>query len=58
MSPLAFMQRVAALMPRARLDLIRFHGVLAPNAKLCALVEPQGLLKEQGSAASRQCPES
>ena len=34
MSPLAFMQRLAALMPRPRLHLIRFHGVLAPNAKL------------------------
>lgn len=33
MSPLEFMQRLAALMPRPRLHLIRFHGVLAPNAK-------------------------
>ena len=28
------MQRLAALVPRPRLNLIRFHGVLAPNAKL------------------------
>ena len=28
-------------MPRPRLHLIRFHGVLAPNAKLRALVVPQ-----------------
>ncbi len=41
MSPLEFMQRLAALVPRPRLHLIRFHGVLAPNAKLCALVVPQ-----------------
>ena len=34
MSPLEFMQRLAALVPRPRLNLIRFHGVLAPNAKL------------------------
>ena len=34
MSPLEFMQRLAALVSRARLNLIRFHGVLAPNAKL------------------------
>ena len=33
MSPLEFMQRLAALVPRPRLNLIRFHGVLAPNAK-------------------------
>jgi Putative transposase len=34
MSPLEFMERFAALVPRPRLHLIRFHGVLAPNAKL------------------------
>ena len=27
MSPLAFMQRLAALVPRPRLNLIRFHGL-------------------------------
>jgi Putative transposase len=41
MSPLEFMQRLAALMPRPRLHLIRFHGVLAPNAKLREQVVPQ-----------------
>jgi hypothetical protein len=34
MSPLEFMQRLAALIPRPRLHPIRFHGVLAPNARL------------------------
>ncbi len=34
MSPLEFMQRFATLVPRPRLHLIRFHGVLAPNARL------------------------
>jgi Putative transposase len=39
MSPLEFMQRLAALVPRPRLHLIRFHGVLAPNAKLrCEII--------------------
>jgi hypothetical protein len=42
MSPLEFMQRLAARLPRPRLHLIRFHGVLAPNAKLRPLVVPQG----------------
>ncbi len=42
MSPLEFMQRLAALVPRPRLHLIRFHGVLAPNAKLRAQVVPHG----------------
>ena len=42
MSPLEFMQRLAALVPGPRLHLIRYHGVLAPNAKLRAQVVPQG----------------
>ena len=42
MNPLEFMQRLAALVPRPRLHLIRFHGVLAPNAKLRPRVVPQG----------------
>ena len=41
MSPLEFMQWLAALVPRPRLHLIRFHGVLAPNAKLRTVVVPQ-----------------
>ena len=40
MSPLEFMQRLAALVPRPRLHLIRFHGVLAPNAKLRPQIIP------------------
>jgi len=32
--------------PRPRLHLIRFHGVLAPNAKLRAMVVPAGLGQE------------
>ena len=40
MSPLEFMQSLAALVPRPRLHLIRFHGVLAPHARLRAAVVP------------------
>ena len=40
MSPLEFMQRLAALVPRPRLHLIRFHSVLAPNAKLRREIVP------------------
>jgi hypothetical protein len=50
MSPLEFMQRLAALVPRPRLHLIRYHGVLAPNAKLRARVVPQGLLAHAPAA--------
>ena len=42
MSPLEFMQRLAALVPRPRLHLIRFHGVLAPNDGLRAAIVPGG----------------
>jgi len=40
LSPLEFMQRLAALVPRPRLHLTRFHGVLAPNARLRAALVP------------------
>lgn len=51
MSPLQFMWRLAALVPRPRLHLIRFHGVLAPNAKLRAR-----LLKRVFDIDMRDCP--
>ncbi len=40
MEPLEFMEHLAALVPRPRLHLIRFHGVLAPNAKLRSKIVP------------------
>ena len=33
LEPLDFMARLAALVPRPRLNLTRFHGVFAPNFK-------------------------
>jgi hypothetical protein len=33
LEPLDFMARLAALVPRPRLNLTRFHGVFAPNSK-------------------------
>ena len=73
MSPLEFMQRLGALVPRPRLHLIRFgvritslrevsgpplreHGVLAPNAKLRALVVPQVVPQESEPAAQQAKP--
>ena len=58
MSPLEFMQRLAALVPRPRLHLIRFHGVLAPNAKLRALVVPQELEPPAQAAPPAVCEAS
>ena len=40
MTPLEFLQRLAALVPRPRLHLIRFHGGLAPNAALHSQIVP------------------
>jgi hypothetical protein len=40
MEPLEFLERQAALVPRPRLHLIRFHGVLSPNAKLRSKIVP------------------
>jgi hypothetical protein len=40
MAPLEFMQRLAAMVPRPRLHLIRFHGVLAPHAKMRPAIVP------------------
>ena len=55
MSPLECMQRLAALLPRPRLHLIRFHGVLAPNAKLRAMVVPQGPVERAPAAKPAEC---
>ena len=54
MSPLKFMQRLEALVPRPRLHLIRFHRVLAPDAKLRVLVVPHGSHVEDLDALLRQ----
>jgi hypothetical protein len=51
MSPLEFMQRLAALAPRPRLHLIRFHGLLAPHAKLRAAIVPRPAENATGHAA-------
>ena len=56
MSPLEFMRRLAALVPRPRLHLIGFHGVLAPNAKLRALVVPQEVPQEAEAPAQAAPP--
>ena len=51
MSPLEFMQRLAALVPRPRLHLIRFHGVLAPNARLRSAIIPSAPVNTNAHSA-------
>ena len=53
LTPMEFMQRLAALVPRPRLHLIRFHGVLAPNAKLRSKVVPTAA--QQTTAGEGDC---
>ena len=53
LTPMEFMQRLAALAPRPRLHLIRFHGVLAPNAKLRSQVAPKPV--QQKTAGEGDC---
>ncbi len=38
--PLDVVARLAALVPRPRVNLTRFHGVFAPNSKYRALISP------------------
>jgi hypothetical protein len=48
-SPLEFMEKAAALVPQPRIHLTRFHGVLAPHAKIRSLIVPTALLKEEAA---------
>ena len=41
LDPLAFIARLAAMVPRPRLNLTRFHGVFAPNCKHRESVVPK-----------------
>ncbi len=38
--PVDFIAKLAALVPRPRVNLTRYHGVFAPNSKHRALVTP------------------
>ncbi len=38
--PIEFLARLAALVPRPRGNLVRYHGILAPNAKHRSAVVP------------------
>ena len=40
--PLDFLARLAALVPKPRVNLTRFHGVFAPNSRHRALITPAG----------------
>ncbi len=47
LSPMEFIGRLAALVPKPRVNLTRFHGVFSPNSKLREYVVPQKPVEEQ-----------
>ncbi|AKH38121.1 hypothetical protein AAW31_10325 [Nitrosomonas communis] len=47
MSPLEFMQQLAVPVLQPRLNLIRYHDVLAPNAKLYPEIIPDSKKKQK-----------
>ena len=41
LEPLEFMERLASLVPRPRVNLSRYHGIFAPHAKYRSLITPK-----------------
>ena len=60
LSPLEFVGRLAALVPKPRVNLTRFHGVFSPRSKLSAHVVPGKPINEsmQISQPGKQRPYS
>ena len=56
--PADFIARLAALVPRPRANLTRYHGVFAPNCKLRSAVIPKQRKKPAASPAHDQTQES
>ena len=46
LEPLDFLSRLASLIPKPRVNLVRFHGVFAPHFKYRALVVPESPQEE------------
>ena len=51
--PLDFVARLAALVPRPRVNLTRYHGVLAPNHRWRAQVTPAGRGRRKGKGTAQ-----
>ena len=49
LSPLDLLSRLASLVPRPRVHLIRFHGIFAPHFKYRSLIVPQPSLSDKTS---------
>lgn len=58
LEPLAFIERLAALIPRPRHPLLTYHGVLAPAAKLRSLIAPLQLIDDDAPCPMSEVPGS
>ncbi len=54
--PLDFIARLAALVPKPRVNLTRFHGVFAPNSKHRAAVTRKGNKTRAADEGQDQAP--
>ena len=52
-SPLDFLSKLAALVPRPRHNLVRYHGVFAPNSKLRKQIVPKSTNRARGKEDRR-----
>ncbi len=52
-SPLDFLSKLAALVPRPRHNLVRYHGVFAPNSTLRKLIIPKSTKRVRGKENSK-----
>ncbi|GBE10398.1 putative transposase [bacterium BMS3Abin12] len=55
--PLDFIARLAALIPKPRVNLTRFNGVFAPNSQHRALITPAGRDKGRKASTTEQAPD-
>jgi hypothetical protein len=53
-TPLDFMARLAALVPKPRVHLTRYHGVFAPHSRWRAQITPGGRFSFTGTLPTRR----
>ena len=52
--PLDFIARIAALVPKPRVHLTRFHGVFAPNSKYHPMVTSDAIWRKNKSESTKE----
>ena len=56
LSPLELIEKLAALVPPRRLNLVRYHGILAPNARYRSQVVPDSPAPAVSTAPDASAP--